>query len=58
MSDTTKRVVMTDDINNPQSDYPVMPLKSVDSAPTQNSQNLISSGAVYAAIFAAMGGSY
>lgn len=42
-----KRAVMTTDINNAGSDYPVMPLKVIDSAPDPtHTGNLISSAAV------------
>lgn len=42
-----KRAVMTTDINNAGSDYPVMPLKTIDSTPdATHTGNLISSAAV------------
>lgn len=44
-----KRAVMTDDIDNAQSSYPVMSLRTVDAAPdAAHTNNLISSAAVAA----------
>lgn len=44
-----KRAVMTDDIDNAQSSYPVMSLRAVDAAPdAAHTNNLISSAAVAA----------
>lgn len=46
-----KRAVMTDDINNSGSSYPVMPLKTIDQTPTAgNTDHLISSAGVKSAI--------
>lgn len=46
-----KRAVMTTDINNSGSDYPVMPLKTIDQTPTAgNTDHLISSAGVKSAI--------
>jgi len=46
-----KRALMTDDLNNAGSGYPVMPLKTVDSSPdASHTDNLISSAAVAAAL--------
>lgn len=45
-----KRAVMTDDINNSGSSYPVMPLKTIDQTPTAgNTDHLISSAGVKSA---------
>lgn len=46
-----KRAVMTDDINNSGSSYPVMPLKTIDQTPTAgNTDHLISSAGVKSAL--------
>lgn len=46
-----KRALMADDLNNAGSDYPVMPLKTVDSSPdASHTNNLITSAAVAAAL--------
>lgn len=46
-----KRAVMTDDINNSGSPYPVMPLKTIDQTPTAgNTDHLISSAGVKSAL--------
>ncbi|MBR7190111.1 MAG: hypothetical protein IKD63_03260 [Oscillospiraceae bacterium] len=46
-----KRAVMTDDINNSGSSYPVMPLKTIDQTPTAgNTDHLVSSAGVKSAL--------